>query len=624
MTRGSMGTRPHAEADHGRAPGATRDRLLGAVGITAAVLLLTGLGGVDLWAPDEPRYAAVAEELRSFRHGVTGLALLHLNGEAYTQKPPLYFWLAALAGAPGGAVTEWAARLPSALCGIAAVVLLAQLGAGLLGRRSGAAAGLLLLTAFEFAHRARRVQLDVLLTLLELIAMAAFWRAADGAVRRRDVAALHAALGLAVLAKGPVGLLVPAFVIAAWLAVERRGRLLRELAPPWAVALSLGPGLVWAGAAFWLAPAGSFADAVGVNLLGRFFAGSSHARSLLYYLYQFPVNFLPWSLLWPLVAWTAARRVFVPAGEPGRRRAWRFLLLWVAVHFAFFSLSAGKRGLYLLPAFPAAALLCADAVVGRLAEHRPPGRWLGASLAGAAFALPLAALAAASVGALGGTSVPLRFGGALAVVSLLATGAWAGARRSSDAGYARTLVVCTAVAAAELAAFTLALPALDAEKSPRPIAQRAAALAAPGEPIGLAFKASLLGGLVYYADRPVALLADRPAVADFVRSGGRVLVLPAARLGEVSEVVDVSVQGRARRGARTVLVVTARSSGAGIPLAAGVALADRGRVGAGGRPASPRPERPPRQGVDAAQIDAPVGAGESRPDRKHRGEVGDR
>ena len=86
---------------------------LGAM-LAAALLLLPGLGATDLWAPDEPRYAQVAEELRSLRHGAAGLVLLHLNDAVYNQKPPLYFWLAALAGA---GPTAWARRRPSGCAG---------------------------------------------------------------------------------------------------------------------------------------------------------------------------------------------------------------------------------------------------------------------------------------------------------------------------------------------------------------------------------------------------------------------------------------------------------------------------------------------------------------------------
>ena len=149
----------------------------------AALLLLFGtlllyglrLGNLDFWAPDEPRYGAIAEELRSYRHGAEGLVLLHLNDAPYTQKPPLYFWLAALAGTPGERVTEWAARLPSAIAGLGGVALTAFIGRRLLANPMlGLLAAGMLATSFRFVFTARRAQLDVLLTGFELIAIALF------------------------------------------------------------------------------------------------------------------------------------------------------------------------------------------------------------------------------------------------------------------------------------------------------------------------------------------------------------------------------------------------------------------------------------------------------------------
>src|SRR5215470_5126087 len=93
----------------------------------ASALLLPGLGAPDLCAPDEPRYAQVAEQVRAGADG----RVLHLGDERYAQKPPLYFWLAALAGAPEGRVSERAARLPSALAGIATALLTLALGSAL-------------------------------------------------------------------------------------------------------------------------------------------------------------------------------------------------------------------------------------------------------------------------------------------------------------------------------------------------------------------------------------------------------------------------------------------------------------------------------------------------------------
>lgn len=521
----------------------------------AALLLLPGLGATDLWAPDEPRYGQVAEELRSFEHGATGLVLLHLGARPYTQKPPLYFWLAAVAGVPAGRVTEAAARLPSALAGIATIWLVARWGAGMLGRRSGVLGAALLLTSIEFARVARRAQLDVLLTLFEVAALAAFWQLrGQGRPRPGPLAVLHAALGLAVLTKGPVGLLLPLLVMTATLASERRLRELRRLLPAWGLALSLGPGLAWVAAATWLAPPGFLDEAVAANLFGRFFAGTSHARPITYYLVQLPLNALPWTLLWPAVAWVAARGAFRDPDDP-RTPARRFLAIWLAVGFVFFSLSSGKRGLYLLPCFPAAALLCSDAVER---WRRQRGAWPRVTLWIAALLLALAALAGPAARGFAsqvGLEIPWPLALAPAAVGVLALAGGALAARAVDPARVRFAVCLLAVWALELTIFVGFLPRLDPEKSPRPVADAAAALTPPEQPIGLAGKRTLLGGLAYYGRREVVYLEDETEVGRFFAAGGRALVVPEKDLRRFVGPLPGRVHTRSRHGRRALVVV---------------------------------------------------------------------
>ena len=71
--------------------------------VATTLLVFVRLGATDLWPPDEPRYALVAEELRSMENGPKDLVLLHLHGAPYTQKPPLFYWLAATAAMPASA-----------------------------------------------------------------------------------------------------------------------------------------------------------------------------------------------------------------------------------------------------------------------------------------------------------------------------------------------------------------------------------------------------------------------------------------------------------------------------------------------------------------------------------------
>ncbi len=530
------GEQPRARAD-GLAPGL--------VLAAAALLLLSGLETPDLWAPDEPRYAEVAEELRARPQ-----ALLHLDDEPYTQKPPLYFWLAALAGAPGGRVTERAARLPSALAGVATVAVTLALGSSLLGRRSGCLGAALLVTLPAFARLARRAQLDVLLALLELAALAAYARGSRlPAFRRRDLAGLYGALGLAVLAKGPVGAIVPLLALGSHRVWERRARGLRSLLPPAFLLLAFGPVLVWLAAAAAEAPPGFLTDALGENLFGRFFLGTSHARPAAYYLWQLPIDFLPWTLLWPALA-VVAWRVFA---EPGSRRAsaWRLLLCWVGAALLFMSLSSGKRGLYLIPIFPALALLCGDAVGELLPARGRAPRWerglsgllLAVVLTGAA-ALP-ATLARHGLSAAGASA-------ALAAAAGLAVALRTALRRRPRAAFATTLGLVWAV---ELVAALAVLPALDPQKSPRPLAVAAAAQAPPGTEIATA-RPSLVGALRSYGGRRVRSVVSVPEVRRFFAEGGRALVVPADRLGLVAAQIPVEIRARLRGGSRALLVVT--------------------------------------------------------------------
>jgi 4-amino-4-deoxy-L-arabinose transferase-like glycosyltransferase len=531
--------------------------------LATALLVLVRLGATDLWPPDEPRYALVAEELRSLEHGASGFVLLHLHGHAYTQKPPLFYWLAAAAGAPLGRVTEFAARLPSAVAGIATVAATIALGALLLGRGAGTLAGLLLATTFDWGFRARTVQLDTLLALFETTALLAFWRLRAGAgERRRNLVWLHVSLGLAVLTKGPVGFLVPLLAIAAYLAWERRLREVRSLLPAWGFALSLGPALLWFSAAVALAPRGFFQDAFVDNLFGRALEGTAHAQPFYYYLEKFPPDLLPWLSLLPATLW-AARRSLAADAAPGERSAWRFLFAWIATSVLFFSLASGKRLRYLLPMEPACALLFAATLRSWLANAARAPR----HLAIAAGVLGTAAVAAAAIafGRADAIAAKIQFGDggmvralAVALAATAAIGAigWVWLARRGSAVESRIALLAAGVFAVQLLSYAVLLPALDPENSPRPIAEAAIAVAHPGESIGLYRGADISDATAYYGRRPVAAFRTPERLAEYMAGGGRILICEEERLAEVESVAPMSVRGRFRvRGDSWLLLV---------------------------------------------------------------------
>jgi len=528
----------------------------GAIALAAAaILLLPGLGTLDLWAPDEPRYAEIADEIvRSDR--ASSWILLELGGEPYTQKPPLYYWLAALPGLVDGRVSEWDARWPSALAGIAAVFLTFRLGLSWFGSQGAALySALILLGSFRFLHLARRAQLDVLLTAFELVAWLAFARAECGqGSRRTNTALLHAALGAAVLTKGPVALL-PLLAIALYLVVSRRSREIRQWVPAWGLCLSLGPALLWLAAAWSLAPPDFLEAAVVENLFGRFFAGTSHDRPLYYYFVQFPIDFMPATLLWPLLALEAWRR---RGRAPDREtNGWRAAGLWLGIFFVFFSLSAGKRGLYLLPAFPAAALLCGAALDAALRRRTRLPTALRSALGIGLLATATAAAALAlgpGVVVAPGFALPQALGAALFAIALAAAGgAWL-LRKSPRAALCHVAIAIGFVLAVEASVLGLAYPAFDAQKSPRAIAAAANRWAVPDSRIGLFHERALLGGLLYYGrfygDRPIETLSDPREVSEFLRAGHVVVVSERDR----SSLGALPIRETLRRGRRAIHV----------------------------------------------------------------------
>lgn len=540
----------------------------------AALLWLPALSTRELWSPDEPRIAQIAEELRAsvWRDGETDLAaglILTLNGAPYSQKPPLYYWVAAALGAPFGHVDPWAARLPSALAGIAGVALSMAMTRRLFpgaGARAAPWAGLFLLLSFRWGDLSQRASLDVVLSMLELGAWVGWLRFVRGEwTRERALVCIHAALGLGMLVKGPVALLPLAVIPLATAWTQRSDDALPKLSGllgPRYLALSIGPFLLWGAAVLASTPDGFFEEAVLDNLVGRFFSGTSHARPIYYYAVQLPLEFMPATLLLP-AAWLTARQALRERSD--NALAWRVLGAWVGLFAVFFTLSAGKRGAYLLPLFPALAVAAAIGAQ-RLFE---PGRRLpfrAGSLA-CACALALGALAAFAIAeptalserlsAAEGFELPGPF--LVACIAFAATAACVGtlAQTVDWSAERRLAAIAGGLAALQLVVSQLLYPSLDGLRSLRPVAEAAAALAAPGAPIGVFRHPSYRPALAYYAPGPPERFVDllsRENVDAYFRSGGEVLITEPGRK-EALGPLPAPVQARFRSGRRAIWVL---------------------------------------------------------------------
>ena len=533
--------------------------------LVAALLLLPWLGQLDLWAPDEPRYAQISEEIRALEHGPRGLALLHLNGQPYTQKPPLYFWLAAGFGSFNGHVDHWSARLPSALAGIAIIGLTAAFGRHLYTHaRAGLVASLLLLGVLRFSHQARRVQIDVLLTLCEIGTLLAFWslnRSAAGQSKKSTplLLCMHGAMGLGLLAKGPVAAL-PYLIILFFLVWEGRAREVRQFFPLWGLCIALAPAMGWLTASVFLAPSNYFDQAVSQNLMDRFLFGLHHPRPFYYYLYQLPIDFLPWTPVALFAVTTTAWGLWQDKEGSSRSRSTsRFLLTWLGVFFTFFSISAEKRGLYMLPAFPALALLCEGWLARQLLRDTLPKTLFGGSL------ILLMSLGLASL--IGVFGLPpnlldqilgpdlMPFWIACMTVFLVAIVALFWTRWKEQNAFHELSILLAIPIALSSAVFWLLLPTLNAEKSHRAMASIMLEASQSDPLLGVYTHSSLTGGVEYYSGKRTRALEGLEDLRAFRDSGGRIIVAPHWAETVLQNEVDFRVLSRLREGQRALVIL---------------------------------------------------------------------
>jgi 4-amino-4-deoxy-L-arabinose transferase-like glycosyltransferase len=388
------------------------------------------------------------------------------RGAPFFDKPALTYWLLAASFRLGGFTAE-AARAVSALAALATLAATLWLGAALFDRRTGLAAAAILATTAAFVSFARLAMSDMLVALWSTLALAVFVSAsrrtppADAAARSSAPAgaapawawpALGAVLGLALQTKGPIAVAFPLVAIA----------LLGPALPvrPRAAPLPLALGAL----AFVLLGLGWFAlvfRRLGLEPLRYFFlrenlerfAGDAYdaGRPAWFYAGSYLAAGLPWSLLLPAALLGALRR---GAGAPLERR----LLAWTAAMAALLSLSRGKVDYYLLPLYPATALVIGRQLVAR--DWRSLDRAaLRAGLIIAALALALLPWAAARLpqGWVPGAGARLAFD----LLSLLgALGVSAAALRPSP----RRVLAALALSAAGLGALVVNafLPAIRA------------------------------------------------------------------------------------------------------------------------------------------------------------------
>ena len=301
----------------------------------ASFLMLYRLGAADVCSHDEAVEGLFLQQIVEHHAGLFPLA----NGrQAMNQPPPLFHWTALAIDRVLGIdrITAFNLRLPAALYGVAGLLLTVVFTYSISGPRAAAFAALVLLGSFQYVSQGRCGRADMTLTFCETLAVASFlwWlrtrRAPDASAWRRGQAAWRwlfaLALGLGVLAKGPVGALIPLLSIGIFIAINRYWHLARELFSPGSALLALAVGLSWYAAGFISGRYAFLSRQAGSENFGRFF-GTLGAMPPWYYVTPLLLNSVPLSLLAPVAV---ASALIAAARRPTRNAisSWTWPNAW--------------------------------------------------------------------------------------------------------------------------------------------------------------------------------------------------------------------------------------------------------------------------------------------------------
>lgn len=346
-------------ATRGSTATSTWFRDLTVLALVAGLWFCALLGMRPLSNPDEGRYTEIPREMAASGDFVTP----RLNGVKYFEKPPLIYWLSALTFRQFG-VNEFTARLWGGLFSVGGVLLTYGAARALYGREAGIGAAIVLATTLFYYVMSQIILLDMAVAVTISGALFAFILAMREPPGRRRLGlflAFYAFMGLATLSKGLIGIALPGAVIFLWVLSLNRWRALWPFHPVLGSLVLLAIAVPWHYYAARANP--DFLNFYFVHEHWLRFTTRVHGR------YQPWWFFLPILLVglfpWVFFARQALRQALAGGWRARKENAeaW-FLLIWVVFIVAFFSKSQSKLVPYILPVFPAAAVLLGRTLAG--------------------------------------------------------------------------------------------------------------------------------------------------------------------------------------------------------------------------------------------------------------------
>lgn len=336
-------------------------------------LYISGLGRVGLIGPDEPRYADVARGMLRLGDYITP----HLYGVPWFEKPPLYYWLAALTFRLG--VNELTARLPSALAAAVFIAFWFWFARRFYGACAAKFSCLMLATTVGWIGFGRATAMDMLFatTLAAALGLLTLWLWED---QPAGLYGFYALLGVATLAKGPLAVALAGLVLVGYIVHRREWHIIPRMLQTPAVLLFTAIALPWYVLCYWQNGTPFIEEFLIKHNIERLFSAAiGHPQPLWFYLPILPAALFPWSPMLLLPLWDGWNKRWQGATETPERI---LLIYWVALPFVFFSLSENKLPGYLLPILPPLTLWIAHAVSEHYASESP-GNWFTRATVGA-------------------------------------------------------------------------------------------------------------------------------------------------------------------------------------------------------------------------------------------------
>lgn len=483
-----------------------------------AALSLTNLGQPSLWDIDEGNNAEAAREMYVSGNWIVPT----FNYELRVDKPALLYWFQAGAYHLFG-VNEFSARLPSALAALACLLLAYELGRFMFSAATGLLGALVLSTCLLFCGAAHFANPDALLNACTLLTFLFFWRDFERG-GSGWLAWCGVSSGFAVLAKGPVGLVLPGSVIVLFLICAGQWRRCFRKQLLFGVLLFVlvaAPWYIWVGTE----TRGEFLKGFLLkHNVGRFLEPmENHGGPVVYYVVILLAGFAPWSIFFAATGWHAWKGRLPEQSDRPRDMRYRFLGCWMLVYLAFFTVSRTKLPNYVLPLYPPLALVTAHFLDRwRRGEVTPPAWCIHSALVGLVF-MGLVTAVGLLIGG-GAMGEALTRGrslagldrwallGAIPVVAALA--AWWLLNRQKRHAVVVTIALSGVVFSGILAGWGAA--ELDQHKAPRMLGQKLRADLPDGEVLVGAYD-YFQPSLVYYCQREVRRLTAPHLAIDHLR-----------------------------------------------------------------------------------------------------------